>query len=74
MDLNDVTELVWYLATFFGSGMLVLIWWVLRSGFTRLVTKLDQLSTDVQKNELSTATLRQQVEDHIGNKSLHGDK
>jgi hypothetical protein len=68
---TDVTELVWYLATLFGSVMLVVIWWVLRSGFTRMVTKLDKISSRLRDTELHTATLTQKVEDHINNLSLH---
>ena len=71
---NDITELIWYIATFFGSGMLVLIWWVIRQGFSRLIKIIDSLVEKVDNLTVDMALTKQKLESHIDNASLHVER
>ncbi len=68
---SSFTEFLWYAATLFGSAMLVVIWWVLKMGFIRMLNSINRLTELVYENKVDVTRIKQQLQDHITNKSVH---
>lgn len=71
---EGATQFAWWF--FSGAGMLLygVIIWVVKTGFNRMIDKLDALTDKMTDQMIETTELKVKLENHINNKLIHNDR